>query len=37
MIKDRKGSFPGMAEQLTFNIVLVNRNNGIGMETPDKI
>jgi alpha-D-xyloside xylohydrolase len=35
-IKDRKGSYAGMPEHLTFNIVLVNRNNGMGMETPAK-
>jgi len=33
-IKDRKGSYAGMPGQLTFNLVLVNRNNGIGLATP---
>jgi alpha-D-xyloside xylohydrolase len=33
-IKDRKGSFPGMLQKRTFNIVLVNKNNGVGMEVP---
>jgi len=36
MIKDRKGSFPGMRQQITFNVVLVNRHTGIGMEVPVK-
>jgi alpha-D-xyloside xylohydrolase len=36
VIKDRKGSYSGMPDQITFNIVLVNRNKGIGMETPTK-
>jgi alpha-D-xyloside xylohydrolase len=35
-IKDRKGTYPGMAGHITFNIVLVNRNNGTGMQTPAK-
>jgi alpha-D-xyloside xylohydrolase len=35
-IKDRKGSFAGMPRQITFNVVLVNRDNGIGMEPPKK-
>ena len=35
-IKDRKGSYQGMSAHLTFNIVLVNRNNGMGMEIPTK-
>lgn len=36
MIKDRKGSFPGMHQHMTFKVVLVNRDNGIGMEMPKK-
>lgn len=36
VIKDRKGSYPGMAGHITFNIVLVNRNNGTGIETSTK-
>jgi alpha-D-xyloside xylohydrolase len=35
-IRDRKGSYPGMAQHITFNIVLVNRNNGTGIATPAK-
>jgi alpha-D-xyloside xylohydrolase len=35
-IKDRKGSFAGMGQQKTFNVVLVNSNNGIGMDIPVK-
>jgi alpha-D-xyloside xylohydrolase len=35
-IKDRKGSFPGMLANKTFNVVLVNRDNGAGMEIPKK-
>ena len=33
-IKDRKGSFPGMLQNRTFNVVLANSNNGIGMQMP---
>jgi alpha-D-xyloside xylohydrolase len=36
LIKDRKGWYPGMAGHITFNIVLVNPNNGGGMATPVK-
>lgn len=35
-IKDRKGTYAGMPEQITFNIVLVNNNNGIGINAPTK-
>lgn len=31
-IEDRKGSFPGMIANRTFNIVFVNREKGIGAE-----
>ncbi len=33
-INDRQGSFPGMLDEHTFNIVLVKENNGIGVEMP---
>jgi alpha-D-xyloside xylohydrolase len=33
-IKDRKGNFPGMLENRTFNIVWVNGKNGTGIEPP---
>jgi alpha-D-xyloside xylohydrolase len=33
-IKDRKGTFPGMLQKRVFNIVAVNKNNGIGTEAP---
>jgi alpha-D-xyloside xylohydrolase len=33
-IKDRKGTFPGMLPTRTFNVVLVNSDHGIGMQTP---
>ena len=33
-IKDRKGSFPGMLQKRTFNIVVVNNKSGIGVEAP---
>ena len=32
-IGERKGEFPGMLKQRTFNIVRVNNNQGIGLET----
>jgi alpha-D-xyloside xylohydrolase len=35
-IKDRKGSFQGMGQHKTFNVILVNNKHGIGMETPLK-
>jgi alpha-D-xyloside xylohydrolase len=35
-IRDLKGSYPGMAQHITFNIVMVNRNNGTGLATPAK-
>ena len=31
-INERKGSFPGMVKERTFNIVLVKENNGVGVE-----
>ncbi len=34
-ISDRKGEFPGMIKNRTFNIVLVSENKGIGVETTD--
>lgn len=34
-ISDRKGEFPGMLKNRTFNIVLVSENNGIGVETTE--
>jgi alpha-D-xyloside xylohydrolase len=37
MVGNRKGSFPGLRRDITFNVVLVNTNNGIGMEMPKKI
>jgi len=39
-ISDRKGKFPGMLEKRTFNIIIVNEKNGIGVDisnTPDKV
>ncbi len=36
-IGERKGSFPGMAVQLRFDIVLVGNNHGIGMEPTEKV
>ncbi|MCS3795134.1 glycoside hydrolase family 31 protein [Niastella sp. OAS944] len=35
-IKDRKGSYAGMGDQVTFNIVLVNDKNGFGIDAPAK-
>lgn len=35
-IKDRKGAFPGMLPNRTFNVVVVNKGNGRGMEVPGK-
>jgi alpha-D-xyloside xylohydrolase len=35
-ISDRKGSFPGMLHDRKFNIVIVSKNNGIGMEALKK-
>jgi alpha-D-xyloside xylohydrolase len=40
IIDDRKGTFPGMLEKRTFNIVLVKQNHGTGIEIaekPDKV
>ena len=31
-ISDRKGKFPGMDIERSFNIVLVDKNNGTGVE-----
>ena len=39
-IEDRKGSFPGMLKDRTFNIVLVGKDHGTGVEitaNPDKV
>jgi len=39
-IGDRKGSFPGMLDKRTFEIVLVKEWHGIGIEiteNPDKV
>jgi alpha-D-xyloside xylohydrolase len=39
-IDDRKGSFPGMLKERTFNIIVVNKDHGTGVETtanPDKV
>jgi alpha-D-xyloside xylohydrolase len=35
-INDRKGSFPGMLKKRTFNIVLVGKDHGTGVETTNK-
>jgi alpha-D-xyloside xylohydrolase len=35
-IDDRKGSFPGMLKERTFNIVLVGKDHGTGVEITDK-
>ena len=32
LISDRKGSFPGMIDKRTFNFVLVNKQQGVGIE-----
>ena len=32
-ISERKGEFPGMLNKRKFEIVLVNENSGIGIET----
>jgi alpha-D-xyloside xylohydrolase len=37
IIGGRKGSFPGMLIERTFNIVLVNENHGVGLEVSTKI
>jgi alpha-D-xyloside xylohydrolase len=34
IIGARKGSYPGMLNERTFNIVLVKENKGVGIETP---
>jgi alpha-D-xyloside xylohydrolase len=39
-IDDRKGSFPGMLKKRSFNIVIVGKDHGTGVETtgnPDKV
>jgi alpha-D-xyloside xylohydrolase len=39
-IGDRKGEFPGMLKERTFNVVLVRENHGNGIsivETPDQV
>jgi len=39
-IEDRKGEFPGMLKERTFNVVLVNKDHGTGVEAtgmPDKV
>ena len=39
-IEDRKGSFPGMVQERNFNIVIVGKNHGAGVEitgSPDKV
>ena len=36
IIDDRKGTFPGMLEQRTFNIVLVKQNHGTGIGITEK-
>jgi alpha-D-xyloside xylohydrolase len=35
-IGTRKGSFPGMAQQRTFNIILVGQNHGCGEKPTEK-
>ncbi len=37
IIGDRKGSFPGMLKERTFNIVFINKNNGNGFSISPKI
>jgi alpha-D-xyloside xylohydrolase len=39
-IKDRKGSFPGMLKERSFNLVIVGKDHGTGVEitgNPDKV
>ncbi|HSC38197.1 MAG TPA: DUF5110 domain-containing protein, partial [Chitinophagaceae bacterium] len=36
VIGERKGSFPGMLQSRTFNIVLVSKNNGAGLGLSSK-
>ena len=36
-ISDRKGTFPGMPKEHTFNIVLVKKNNGVGIKISTSI
>ncbi|NLT51638.1 MAG: DUF5110 domain-containing protein [Ignavibacteria bacterium] len=35
-VNDREGSFPGMLEERTFNIVLVSKDNGLGFIKSEK-
>ena len=35
-IDDRKGAFPGMLKERTFNVVIVGKDHGTGVETTDK-
>ena len=35
-IGDRKGSFPGMLKERNFRIVMVSKNNGMGLDTVEK-
>jgi alpha-D-xyloside xylohydrolase len=35
-IDDRKGSFPGMLKERTFNVVIVGKDHGTGVEITDK-
>ncbi|MGA9295032.1 MAG: DUF5110 domain-containing protein, partial [Ignavibacteriaceae bacterium] len=35
-IGDRKGSFPGMLSEHKFNIIMVNKNNGVGIDNMKK-
>lgn len=37
VIEDRKGSFPGMAKQHQFNLVVVDANQGIGLGVSENI
>jgi len=36
VIGERKGSFPGMLQSRAFNIVLVNKNKGVGIDKASK-
>jgi alpha-D-xyloside xylohydrolase len=35
-IDDRKGTFPGMLKERSFNLVIVGKDHGTGVETTDK-
>jgi alpha-D-xyloside xylohydrolase len=40
VIGDRKGEFPGMLKERTFNVVFVGASHGVGIDTeakPDRI